>query len=769
MYKRLTWPSTFTALLLIGLPTIFYSPALFQGMTQLHGETITVSIPLMDMLWNAVHGESSALWTDHIYGGHPIFAEGQGAFAHPLNLLAVLLFPPVVAYSVFNWLCLIITGIGTYILCRSYNCGRASSLFAVVALTFSGVWLLGRGVLPVSGAITWVPWALWAMNYWLKNTTLKSAGLFGLAMCLMILAGYPQIVHGTVVYLTLYLLVSICFHSKRELWFPSLKKRLLTGFFAIAVCSGLGAVQLIPLFELVGQSHRSDGIDMLSFGEIPLEYFLRGFLYTLEPSTQFVKGSPSTNALFPVFGSVLVCMVASFVIFARKGAEQIAHLAAVAFLLLLAFGTTTPIFALIYNSQLLPGLASFRVMWPYLFVGTVGMVLLTAMAIDDIKCKIESASGEPGFRRGAVIAVWLMAWLAIIFFMHTENVSAPHYVFASLLLIGLALIVHYRQGSLLPLLVLVLVCLDALSLRLNSFAFSSRELVQKPELVANLQKLNLFEDYKVLHNSEAGKLIYRPANHPGFDDGITRIQASLLPASNALWGISNIDGTTALPARRFSLAWPVIGEEVRGEHSAKPGLRLIDFLSLRFIIGPEVGEGTGFYKRIVDWELPVHFVENPEARPKFQVFHNAASVESTEQALEFLSKIEEPVLVLEADNIHDLIDRARSSEGDGFEFNVNRRSTDSYEFTISSEGAAWFFIADANYPGWNAYLNDEHVRVFYAQVLGKAVFIPAGVHVLRVEFEPASFRIGLVITAASMLILILGVFYRFRSRGLLQQ
>ena len=101
---------------------------------------------------------------------------------------------------------------------------------------------------------------------------------------------------------------------------------------------------------------------------------------------------------------------------------------------------------------------------------------------------------------------------------------------------------------------------------------------------------------------------------------------------------------------------------------------------------------------------------------------------------------------------------------EGFNIEVIRDQPDNYEFEISAPAPAWFFIADAHYSGWNAYLDGENTRIFAAQVLGKAVFIPPGTHVLRVAFEPLSFSIGLLVSLFSLALLCL-VFYRTRSRA----
>ena len=219
-----------------------------------------------------------------------------------------------------------LAGFGTYGLCRSFNCSAASSLFAAVAVVFSTLWIGGRSNLSVGGAITWVPWALWSMNHWLTRADIRSASIFGLAMSLMILAGYPHIVHGTVIYLVIYLLTCLGFRSKRKLWLASGKRGFGPGLIAVVLCAGLSAVQWIPLLELVAESHRSAGVGLAKFGQIPVEYWLRGLFYSFDDAQS--GASPVdviAPAYFPIMGSLLVCIVASTVVFAGRRAEPVAH------------------------------------------------------------------------------------------------------------------------------------------------------------------------------------------------------------------------------------------------------------------------------------------------------------------------------------------------------------------------------------------------------------------------------------------------------------
>lgn len=73
-----------------------------------------------------------------------------------------------------------------------------------------------------------------------------------------------------------------------------------------------------------------------------------------------------------------------------------------------------------------------------------------------------------------------------------------------------------------------------------------------------------------------------------------------------------------------------------------------------------------------------------------------------------------------------------------------------YVVDVDAGRAGLLFLADANYPGWQASIDDKPVAVFSAQALGKAVAVAHGRHTVEISFHSASFRYGSMITILSL-------------------
>ncbi|MDQ3707562.1 MAG: YfhO family protein [Chloroflexota bacterium] len=100
-------------------------------------------------------------------------------------------------------------------------------------------------------------------------------------------------------------------------------------------------------------------------------------------------------------------------------------------------------------------------------------------------------------------------------------------------------------------------------------------------------------------------------------------------------------------------------------------------------------------------------------------------------------------------------------------------SLDSYEpenvqISTGSTAAGLLVLADQDFPGWRAYVDDQPATIHTANHALRAVYVPAGNHKVRFEYQPAAFQLGLSITLGSLLVTLLlplvGALLR-RTRG----
>ena len=78
--------------------------------------------------------------------------------------------------------------------------------------------------------------------------------------------------------------------------------------------------------------------------------------------------------------------------------------------------------------------------------------------------------------------------------------------------------------------------------------------------------------------------------------------------------------------------------------------------------------------------------------------------------------------------------------------------------TISDE-ATLLILTDVYYPGWKAFIDGAETKIYRADGLVRAVFVPEGNHTVEFVYLPESYSVGITISVVSAIIL--GIFYLF--------
>jgi hypothetical protein len=304
---------------------------------------------------------------------------------------------------------------------------------------------------------------------------------------------------------------------------------------------------------------------------------------------------------------------------------------------------------------------------------------------------------------------------------------------------------------------LILIIMEIITLQMVSFPFASSKILQEPELVERIQANDRNKDYKLMNLTSSWSVGLFSPGDPRVETEIRKAFIRLSPSMNVLWNIPSFDGLLALPQARYISIRPKMIDEIRGNDSSPPGTRLIDYLGIRYINTEKIFPAAGLSPLAMD-DLLV--LENKYARPRVQTFTRYEMAGSAEDALNRIRQSKETTLILERP-IHHVMDTkslpASTAVNDpqALEVLSSKLSNDQYQFKVNATRPAWLFIADANYPGWQAKIDGQSTAVYSGQVLGKAVLVPEGRHQISVEFKSRSFVIGLSVMIFTLLVLMI--------------
>ncbi len=189
------------------------------------------------------------LWNPYAGCGAPHLACGQSAVFDPFHLIAYLgTVPRALAWMAAGRLW--VAGLGMFFLARSWGCGYWGRWFAGLVYPCCGfliVWLL----YPVTPVAIWLPWLLLASDGVLNQPRARRAGMLSVVVALVIVGGHIQT--SAHVLLAAGLFASWRVVAAFALW-RDRGRRLLVWAAGIVLGLVLGAAQIIPLGYYLAKS-----------------------------------------------------------------------------------------------------------------------------------------------------------------------------------------------------------------------------------------------------------------------------------------------------------------------------------------------------------------------------------------------------------------------------------------------------------------------------------------------------------------------------------
>jgi hypothetical protein len=733
-------PDVVAAVLILAATLALFAPALFGPRAILIGDSPFHGIPMLHYLREVLYGHYSMLWTDLVYAGHPVFAESQGGFLNPLNLLVAALFEPVTGVDVYHFLCTFLCALGVHLLCRELGCRASSSLFGATAMAASTMWLTLQGNLTISNVTMCVPWVMLAFERLLRQPDVTAGLWLALAMSYLVLAGYPHVVQGMAVFLFVSLVSRAAGWARKRELAARLRSLVAPGVVAVVFTLGLCAAQLLPMFELASESYRAAGVDYVRFAP---QTFLRGLLFA-----DIVPEELTPN--FTLLGSMAVSMLFLSGALVARGARALGMLLATLFLCYLGFGAQAPGFEFIHRHGLVPGMRYFRLMTPYFYIGVVGVCVVAALGVEAWADARANAR-----RRLALIACSAVPVLAGAVVLHTAQVHWWHYASLALcVLCGGAAIATGRE-ALLPVALLAVLAVEVCVLRAGAIYFAPADLMARPGVLertcfARAGCTATTADLSI--NTVAVSFAHARSREAPL--GLPRAVASFSPMTNMLWDVRAIGGAMALQLERSKLATDLVREEMLQGSARAPGARITDILGVRYLTLGGFAPAADAALRGSEALAPLS--ENPAARGRFQYYRDAVFVDSAAAALARFRRAEPcaslPIVIEGMPPPQDTGPSCVEVPAQ-HDFRIESRSATAADMRLEvhTDAPGWLFVADSWYPGWRARVNGEDRTVYPAQLAGKAVRLDAGLNRVRLRYAPLSFRIGAYISLATVL------------------
>lgn len=362
----------------IAIACLFFWPILFTNLILAGYDTFTIFYPHRALAARALLEGRLPLWNPGHFLGAPLLANPQVAVLYPPNwpFLGLGAGKALGYTMVFH---IVLAAVFMYVFARRRAAIGGTGAFAA-GLIFAWGGFVGEqtGHLNQVSVLAWLPLLLLAgQRAWERPSPRRVAVCAGI-VALQLLAGHTQESYMLLVTLLAYSLY-LAWRAGRPWLSRANATRLGALAAAVALGSGLAAMQLLPTLELSALSIRSGGLSYRqasSFSLNPLELPL-----ALLPG--YTASAPSEMSAYIGVSGVLLALVGL-----RWGRDRrLAWFLALAALagLLLALGRYSPLYYVAYHVA--PGVSLFRAPARWLLPYTFALALLAGMGLDVLLCR----------------------------------------------------------------------------------------------------------------------------------------------------------------------------------------------------------------------------------------------------------------------------------------------------------------------------------------------------------------------------------------------
>ena len=719
-----------------------------------------INYPYRDFFARELRAGRFSRWHPGLYCGLPLYSESQAGYLHPLKYL---LYPWLATWKAFNLdtiLSIWLTGLGTYGWLRRHV-GASGALTGAAVFGLSGfVWahLIHTSMI---NALASVPLLFWALEAAWEGGRLRPVALGALAMACQVFSGHLQdtiLTAGAVGLYTLYRAA-----TERGLRARLTALGLPAGLVVLALL--VSAVQWVPSKELLDRSPRAKGLswDDLTFGswhpELLPTLVVREAYGTRARDTDWMDGFYPYHEMDTYLGLIALALaivggtayrdrwVAFWVILAGVGA-------------LLMLGRFT---FLLDHAHRVPIAGSSRVPVRFHLWVALAVSALAGVGVDRL-----ARPGRVDLRR-ALLTMGLLVVVSVPILAYvyapvwTEPQGSLPYHLARFRWLGRELTIAFIRTTVLAVLgwlvatsaartaaprrraqvtaiLPVLLIADLLGAHIADVPTIASEYWTVPPLSARLIKAD------PSHNRVFG-IAERSSGEPGYASEPIDFLAIRDPLDWSLppvWGLSSSSGITPMIARRY-LAYTDHARVRQGRFDIEGVTHLLTGRNLAGAFGRGEPAGAAIIYR------------NPDALPRVRMLGRPVYAHGEAGAIAAVDRLGEEIrrrLVVEDPDRPLPEDAERTGTAA-----ITREVPERIEVATDAPQGAYLVLADTFDPGWSATIDGRPVPIRPAWITFRAVFVPAGRHVVVFRYRPAGFVLGLALSSCGLLIAVVCGFW----------
>jgi hypothetical protein len=703
------------------------------------------------------------LW-NHLNGmGAPLLANYQLAFFYPPSWLiyiagsiwgtsGIIWGDHFLLYLHIVWAC-----VGMAMLARKLGITPIGQVISGLAFGMSSYLLTRLGFFPIIFTIAWLPWVVISCDQLtglsLRDYLKKAPVYIPLIFCMILLTGHAQSAWYC-------LLLGFCWGLYRSAGKNGWRTAFSFGIVfivSIILATGLAAIQLIPTAEFLSQSQRATQVGYayaMTYSLWPWK--LIGLLFP-----DFFGNPMSGNywgyatywedsiyiGVFPLLlaGIGLINHVKR--LRDKENSSKIAILlfGVIAVGLVFALGKNTPLYPFLY--QHIPTFSMFQAPARWLIWVVFGLAMLSGMGMDALTIPIGKSLYWCRLATAGAFAITIGAFLA---WMMLGNIQ-PTFIRATALggvwlcLSGLLILFQPDPGEQRRR-IWAGVIIAFVSMDLLLFASAANPTQPKGIISGQTQKeknaasfpgrsyISLDDEYQIKFGRILRFQDYRPLVDPA------NLVLLPLPNLNLLSNTEMVNNFDPLVPERYYRLMDELKYVV-----TNPEMQVMKDMAVSHIYRLNSSPADGFDIVSIDsYAYATWFACSQYASSKIEawVLYSASFLQNG---------MNRKIIIEDADA--KVSNQPCDTAGKVHEIMIKRKNQD-IVIATSTDADGWLRISQTWYPGWEATMDGNRIKLYPSDFIFTGLWLPSGNHEIILKYNPSSFRYGYGITFFGILIVI---------------
>ena len=768
-------------LLLIGLILICYWPFFLFGKIPMPGDAVIGSyFPWLDYKWGFAVGVpvknamltdvfsqlflwkylaismwsdgQIPLWNPYSYSGHPLLANFQSSVFLPFNLW--LLLPKFYGWGFYILSQSLLAGIGMYLLTGKLKANWQGQVVSGIVFTFSGLMTTWTQYGTDVYAAAFLVWSIYFLESYKEKHNLRYLIALSISQLLLYFSGHAQIAIYSLILIAIYTLVFI----------NGVRKIIPVGLI-IGLSLLMASIQLLPTYDLTKSSIRSYETreETSTFGLSPYYEAIRlvapDFFGNPVTYNQWNTSNLSYHEQSKFIGILSLIFIIPFVF--KRFRNKVINFWGLVLLGTLLLAIDNPLTRLLY-SQPLPFL-TYSSASRILFVTSLSAAILTGLGITKF---LTDSTFTRFVKITTYVSVVTIAGICLALFLAklnnpslSENLSIGlRNLVIPLLIAGVfAIVVSIKLNKLiLTCLLIGLIFFDLSRYFLKYNTFVSQDLIFPKTPIT--EYLNSDPDF------------FR----------IARADRELMPPNTWMhYKLSSIEGYDPLALKDYAKTFNVgvNGKSQTDNLSRYSELenypsKYLDSLNVKYLLavkrdadgsipGSELNAKLKLsnYKIVFEDKNTV-ILENPQASERVYFVSQVLGLPGES---DIFTKLEDKNFdpTLQAMYLAETPFSQILATGSAI---ISSYKPNEIIIQTESETRGFVVLADAYEKGWHLTIDNENSPLYKVNGALRGFWVERGVHQIEMSYHPDSFALGLRLSLAGFLILIIFILYSLRTK-----